>query len=127
MEKQEVFKQNPNLKEVHMTSDGEMFYNDNDARMHAKSLKDTKVELVKNPDFLEVVSEEVDGLTTPLTDQEKAAAELAESKKPIDFSKMKKADLLQYANDNEIVVDETATNKVLVETIEAHINAQTQE
>ena len=59
--KTEIFKSNPNLKEVHMTSDGQCFYNDNDAKMHAKTLEDKAVELVMNPTFLidvEVVDEE---------------------------------------------------------------------
>jgi hypothetical protein len=53
--KHEIFKTNPNLKEVYTTSDGECFYNENDAKLHSKSLQDKKVELVLNPDYLEVV------------------------------------------------------------------------
>ena len=60
MEKHEIFKSNPNLKQVHMTSDGQAFYNDNDAKLHAKSLEDKKVELVLNPDHLDVVEDEVE-------------------------------------------------------------------
>ena len=59
--KTKIFESNPNLKEVHMTSDGQCFYNDNDAKMHAKTLEDKSVELVMNPTFLvdiEVVDEE---------------------------------------------------------------------
>ena len=59
--KTKIFESNPNLKEVHMTSDGQCFYNDNDAKMHAKTLEDKAVELVMNPTFLidiEVVDEE---------------------------------------------------------------------
>ena len=58
--KNEIFESNPQLKEVHVTSDGQCFYNDNDAKLHAKSLKDKKVELVLNPDHLEVVGEEIE-------------------------------------------------------------------
>ena len=61
MKKHEIFETNPNLKEVHITSDGQAFYNDNDAKMHAKTLEDKKVELVLNPSFLsdiEVIDEE---------------------------------------------------------------------
>jgi len=53
MKKHKIFKTNPNLKEVHMTSDGEAFYNDNDAKMHAKTLQDKAVELVVNPSLIE--------------------------------------------------------------------------
>jgi hypothetical protein len=58
MKKHKIFETNPNLKEVHMTSDGETFYKDNDAKMHAKSLKDKTVELVINPSLLEVITDE---------------------------------------------------------------------
>ena len=60
MKKHEIFKTNPNLKEVHMTSDGQAFYNDNDAKLHAKSLEDKNVELVVNPDHIVVIDEEVE-------------------------------------------------------------------
>lgn len=60
MEKLEIFKTNPNLKEVHMTSDGQCFYNEYDAKMHAKTLKDKTVELVVNPNQLEVIVEDED-------------------------------------------------------------------
>ena len=59
--KTKIFESNPNLKEVHMTSDGQCFYNDNDAKLHAKALEDKAVELVMNPKFIaemEVVDEE---------------------------------------------------------------------
>jgi hypothetical protein len=56
--KHEIFETNPNLKEVHMTSDGECFYNENDAKMHAKSLEDKKVEIVFNGDHIQVEGDE---------------------------------------------------------------------
>ena len=58
--KHKIFESNPQLKQVHVTADGECFYNDSDAKMHAKSLEDKKVELVLNPDHLEVVGEEIE-------------------------------------------------------------------
>ena len=58
MKKHKIFKTNPNLKEVHMTSDGEAFYNDNDAKMHSKTLEDKSVELVINPSLIDVIVEE---------------------------------------------------------------------
>lgn len=42
-----VFKQHPNLKEYHETSDGTKFFNPHDAKNHAKSLKDNTVKTVK--------------------------------------------------------------------------------
>lgn len=56
--KHEIFEANPNLKEVHATSDGQCFYNDNDAKMHAKTLKDKSVELIVNPSLIDVEIEE---------------------------------------------------------------------
>lgn len=58
--KHKIFESNPQLKQVHVTADGECFYNDSDAKMHAKSLEDKKVELVLNPDHLEVVGEAIE-------------------------------------------------------------------
>ena len=51
----ELFKTNPNLKEAFVTADGTAFYNNNDAKNHAKTLKDKTVETVYNPKELEVV------------------------------------------------------------------------
>lgn len=81
MKKHEIFETNPNLKEVHITSDGQAFYNDNDAKMHAKTLEDKKVELVLNPKFLtdiEVIDDEdLSGSDEPKL-EDKTKAELVE-------------------------------------------------
>lgn len=45
-----IFKANPHLEHVYKTADGEAFYTEPDAMLHAKSLKDKKVEKVQNPD-----------------------------------------------------------------------------
>lgn len=50
-----IFESNPNLEKCFSTSDGEHFYNENDAKNHAKSLEDKSVEPMYNPDFLQVV------------------------------------------------------------------------
>lgn len=60
MKSHEIFESNPSLKEVHVTSDGTPFYNDNDAKMHAKTLKDKSVELVVNPLLIDVITEDID-------------------------------------------------------------------
>mgnify|MGYP006976538066 CR=1 FL=1 len=39
----EVLKQNPDINEVHVTSDGTPFYNRNDAQNHARSLANREV------------------------------------------------------------------------------------
>ena len=41
-----VFKQHPNLKEYHETSDGVKFHTDDNAKAHAKSLKDKSIKKV---------------------------------------------------------------------------------
>ena len=72
--KNEIFKQHPNLEKVYVTSDGTAFYQENDAKNHAKSLKDKTVEIVYNENLLEVVdSEELDP-----EDEEMKAFEAAE-------------------------------------------------
>ncbi|AOW08743.1 hypothetical protein [Flavobacterium gilvum] len=65
MKKHEIFETNPNLKQVHLTSDGQAFYNDNDAKMHAKTLEDKNVELVINPSLIDTIAEDVDGDDEP--------------------------------------------------------------
>ena len=79
--KHEIFEANPNLKEVHATSDGQCFYNDNDAKMHAKTLKDKSVELIVNPSLIDVeIEEELDNDQDTETEAaEKAKAELVKS------------------------------------------------
>ena len=47
-----IFENHPNLEKCFSTSDGEHFYNENDAKNHAKSLEDKVVEPVYNPKFL---------------------------------------------------------------------------
>jgi len=69
MKKHEIYDSNPDLKEVHMTSDGEPFYNANDAKMHAKSLKDKLVEIVVNPLQIEVIAEDTDDEDFDIIDQ----------------------------------------------------------
>lgn len=63
MKKHDIFETNPNLKEVHMTSDGQAFYNDNDAKLHAKTLENKEVELVVNPNEYQDLLEDPEDLT----------------------------------------------------------------
>jgi len=75
----EVFEQNPDLEKVYATSDGECFYNENDAKNHAKKLEVKTVETVYNEKFLEVTDEEE--LTG--VDKEVAEFEAAEKAKEV--------------------------------------------
>ncbi|WP_281233502.1 hypothetical protein [Flavobacterium gelatinilyticum] len=60
MKTHKIFETHKDLKEVHMTSDGEVFYNACDAKSHAKNLKDKSVELVVNPFFRDADEEDFD-------------------------------------------------------------------
>jgi membrane protein involved in colicin uptake len=86
MKKHKIFKANPHLKDVHQTSDGELFYNDNDAKMHAKTLEDKKVEVILNPDHIVVDAEDISededqAAEEKLTQETKAAEEKAAAEK----------------------------------------------
>jgi hypothetical protein len=48
----EIFNTNPKLEKCFKTSDGEHFYNESDAKNHAKSLEDKHVEKLVNPEFI---------------------------------------------------------------------------
>lgn len=132
MKKHEIFKTNPNLKEVHMTSDGQAFYNDNDAKLHAKSLEDKKVELVLNPDHIEVVAEEVletkEQVPTAGTEVQPASTEVEETKvaeiSKTDLSRLSKESLIAFAKENALELDETLTNKKMVVAIMALLEAK---
>ncbi|WP_264522145.1 hypothetical protein [Flavobacterium sp. N1994] len=71
----DVFKQNPKLEKYYSTSDGEAFYNENDAKNHAKNLEVKTVETVFNELFLDVIKDE------ELSEEEKEALQLAEQEK----------------------------------------------
>ncbi|BFM42678.1 hypothetical protein CFS9_13190 [Flavobacterium sp. CFS9] len=60
MKKHEIFESNPDLKEVHMTSDGQSFFKESDAKNHAKTLQDKTVELVVNPSDYENLLDDLD-------------------------------------------------------------------
>ncbi len=148
--KNEVFEQNPNLEKYYGTSDGEAFYNENDAKNYAKNLDDKAVEMVLNENFKEVndlqdVSEdekemaEFEAAEKAAADkkaqEELEAAEKLEADKKgqeteekpvvIDLSKMSKAKLLAYAEEQKLTIaDPTATNAVLVEEITKQLNSQ---
>ena len=72
-----VFEENTQLKKAFVTSDDTAFYQENDAKNHAKTLKDQTVEPVYNEAELNVVDKEV--LTSE--EEEMAAFELAEKAK----------------------------------------------
>ena len=50
----DFWNEHPNLELVYLTSDGEKFYQENDAKNHAKTLENKSVETVYNPSHLAV-------------------------------------------------------------------------
>ena len=133
----DVFKQNKNLEKYYSTSDGEAFYNENDAKNYAKNLDIKTVETVVNEDFLEVedfqdVSLEQKELlefeaAEKLEADKKIQEDLEAAAKPVvvDLSKLSKAKLLVYAEEQKLtIVDPTATNAVLVEEITKQLNSK---
>lgn len=71
----EVFEQHPDLEKVYCTSDGTPFYQENDAKNHAKKLDVKTVETVYNENLLEVIGEE------DLSDSDKEMAEFEAAEK----------------------------------------------
>jgi hypothetical protein len=82
------------------TSDGEEFYTENHARNHAKSLKD---KTVTPPDVAVSVEENEDETSKEVV---------------INFSKMTKKQLVEFAVSKGIEVDEKATKAIIITTIE---------
>jgi hypothetical protein len=70
-----IFETNPDLKKAYITSDGTPFYQETDAKNHAKTLKDKSVEPVFNEKELQVVDEE------ELTDADREMAEFEAAEK----------------------------------------------
>ncbi|WP_395049404.1 hypothetical protein [Flavobacterium sp.] len=93
-----VFEQNPTLEKYYGTTDGEAFYNENDAKNHAKKLEVKTVETVYNEKFLEVVDAE------ELSDSEKEMAE---------FEAAEKAKADQEAADEKEAIAKTELAKSL--------------
>ncbi|MFE3868700.1 hypothetical protein ACFX5E_11525 [Flavobacterium sp. LS2P90] len=85
-----IFETNPDLKKAYITSDGTPFYQETDAKNHAKTLKDKSVEPIFNEKELQVVDEEE--LTD--ADLEMAEFEAAEKLKADEEAKRQKA--IQY-------------------------------
>lgn len=81
-----IFETNPDLKKAYITSDGTPFYQETDAKNHAKTLKDKSVEPVFNEKELQVVDEE------ELTDADREMAEFEAQEKAKEAQPQKEAD-----------------------------------
>lgn len=135
------------------TSDGQEFYTENNAQAHARTLADKKVSPPSVEEF-EVVDEEVlstnedasnedasnedapteDAPTeaapieaAPTEDAPTEAAPKDEAKAvEVNLSKMTKPQLIAFAFDNELTVDGTATNALIIAAIEAQLTEKNQ-
>ena len=103
----EIFETNPQLEKVFVTTDGEVFYNDNDAKNHAKKLEDKGVEILFNTKFLEVVDQE------NVSDDDNALAEFeADAKAKADADAKDEADAKVKADaDAKVKTDADAKEK----------------
>ena len=109
------------------TSDGQDFYQVHDAKNHAKTLEDKTV----TPPSIDVNDIEVEDATylideSSTDDGSTDEAPKDEAPKEINLSKMTKAQLVAFAVDNELTIDETATNAVIVESIEVQLTEKNQ-
>ena len=99
-----IFQSNPNLKKAFITSDGTPFYQENDAKNHAKTLKDKTVE----PVFNEVELQDVDAkeltedekqmleFEAEEVEKQKQAEEEAENKKKAEEKVQLEKDLIEF-------------------------------
>ena len=104
------------------TSDGQDFYQVHDAKNHAKTLEDKTV----TPPSIDVNDIEVEDATYLIDESSTDDAPTDDAPKEIKLSKMTKAQLVAFAVDNELTIDETATNAVIVESIEVQLTEKNQ-
>ena len=101
------------------TADGQEFYQENDAKNHAKTLEDKTVTPPSN-------GEDVDNLEVIGAKVETGDGSTDGAPKEIKLSKMTKAQLIAFAVENELTIDEATTNAVIVESIEAQLTEKNQ-
>ena len=90
------------------------------AREIAQHAEDEEISLENKPVTI-ALHEIADGELSVVPEepkQEAAAEEVKPAKKP-SLKSMKKAQLIEFAKENNIEIDEKATNAVMIETIEA--------
>lgn len=112
------------------TSDGTEFYTETNAINHARTLDDKKVtpptvdvEEIEVKD-VEVVmgGKGIDEGTSEGTDEGTDEVE----KTVVNLSRFNKAQLIAFAVENELTIDDTATNPVIVASIEAQLTEKNQ-
>ena len=108
------------------TADGQEFYQECDAKNHAKTLEDKSVSQPINVAAIEVDAEFVNSLDESGTDEvgtDEGGTDEGGTDEAIklNFSRFTKAQLVDFAKENELVIDETAINAAIVEEIEAQL------
>jgi len=129
------------------TSDGQEFYQEHDAKNHAKTLDDKTV----TPPSIDVEAEDIEVIgakietgevstdegsdegsdeapkdEAPKDEAPKDEAPKDEAPKEIKLSKMTKAQLIDFSVANELTIDEAATNAVIMESIEVQLTEKNQ-
>lgn len=107
------------------TSDGQEFYTETNAINHAKTLENKTVtppnELVNEMEVVGAVDESANVASDKGTDGVGADKGISDDAVKVNFSRFNKAQLVEFAQDNELTIDEAATNAVIVESIEAQL------
>ena len=102
------------------TSDGTEFYEETNAINHARTLEDRTV----TPPG--VADEEIEVAGAQEETGDGSGDEGTGEPKKINITKFTKAQLIEFALDNELTIDETATNAAIVESIEAQLTEKNQ-
>lgn len=98
-----IFTDNPDLKEVYITSDGTPFYTLSDAKNHAKTLKDKNVTHEKNPSEVAIL---VDDIEEDLSAEQKQVGEQEDGTPITTFVQTEPVQV------NEQMTEETQTEEV---------------
>ena len=101
----EIFKNNPNLQEAFVTSDGNPFYSKNAAENHAKTLEDKTVKHLENPSKKVVVIDE-DTEIVKLTPKKQAQADYTAKFEEVPAEEFTKNQLLEAIEKGEKLVAE---------------------
>lgn len=102
------------------TSDGQEFYTETNAINHARTLVDRTV----TPPNETVNDFHVEGAQVE-TGEGSGEGSVDDSSK-VNFGRLNKAQLIAFATENELSIDETAINAVIVESIETQLTEKKQ-
>lgn len=127
------------------TSDGTEFYTENNALNHARTLEDKTVsppEAIVEDIEVDTDEDDFSGGQGDETDAGEEQADKTDANDnhfqedegdqtdaivKVNFGRMNKAQLITYAADHQLTIDETGTNPAIVASIEAQLTAKTEE